>query len=74
MIHRAMLTFADHRAPARMVATILMLLMIPMTLMNHAVVIFGLNAIRAARLTGDSGAPSACETKSKISVVTICCA
>ena len=61
-------------APARMIASMEMLLMMPMTLVNHAVVMLGLNAIRTARLTGDRGAPSEWETKSEISVVTICCA
>ena len=32
------------------------LLMMPMTLVNQAVVTFGLKAMRTTRLTGDSGA------------------
>ena len=60
-------------APARMIASIVTLLMMPITLVNQAVVTFGLKAMRTARLTGDSGAPSACERKSAISVVMICC-
>ena len=50
------------------------LLMMPITLVNHAVVTFGLKAMRTARLTGDSGAPSEWERKSRDLVVTICCA
>ena len=52
-------------APARMIASMVTLLMIPITLVNHAVVTFGLKAIRTSRLTGDSGAPSAWERKSR---------
>ncbi len=39
-------------APARMMASMVTLLMMPMTLVNQAVVTFGLNAIRTSRLTG----------------------
>ena len=42
-------------APARMIASIVTLLMMPMTLVNHAVVTLGLKAMRTTRLTGDSG-------------------
>ncbi len=59
-------------APARMIASIVTLLMMPMTLVNHAVVTFGLNAMRTSRLTGASAVPSACDRKSWISVVMIC--
>ena len=51
-------------APARMIASIVTLLMMPITLVNHAVVTFGLKAIRTSRLTGDNGAPSERERKS----------
>ena len=51
-------------APARMIASMLMLLMMPITLVNHAVVRLGLYSIRTLRLTGGSGAPSVCERKS----------
>ncbi len=46
-------------APARMIASMLILLMIPITLVNHAVVRFGLKAILTSRLTVDSDTPSA---------------
>ena len=59
-------------APARIIASMVTLLMIPMTLVNHAVVMLGLNAMRTSRLTGDSGVPSARERKSCISVMMIC--
>src|SRR5260370_1399022 len=45
-------------APARMMPSMVMLLMSAITLVNHAPVMFGLNAIRTSRLTGDSGTPS----------------
>ena len=61
-------------APDRMMASMVTLLMIPITLVNHAVVMFGLKAIRTSRLTVDSGTPSEWERKSAISVVMICCA
>ena len=61
-------------APASMIASIEMLLRMPITLVNHAVVMFGLNAIRTSRLTVDSGTPSEFDRKSLISLVTICCA
>ena len=61
-------------APARMMASIVMLLRIAITLVNQAVVRFGLNAIRTSRFTVDGFTPYAWEIKSAISVVTICCA
>src|SRR6516225_8854583 len=44
-------------APARMMASMVTLLIIPMTVVNHAVVMLRLNAMRTSRLTGDSGTP-----------------
>ena len=61
-------------APARMIASIVTLLIIPMMLVNQAVSILGLNAIRTMRLTGVTGPPSARDRKLSISVVMICCA
>ena len=55
-------------APGRMMASMVTLLMMPMTLVNQAVVTFGLNAMRTSRLTGDSGTASDVERKSAISV------
>jgi len=51
-----------------------MLLMMPMTLVNQAVSILGLNITRTSILTGGKGAPSLRDRKSRISVVMICCA
>src|SRR5262249_3341892 len=59
-------------APASMIASMVMLLMIAMTLMNHAVLILGLNAIRTARLTGDGEISPLRDIKSLISFVMIC--
>ena len=39
-------------APARMIASIVTLLMMPITLVNQDVVTFGLKAMRTTRLTG----------------------
>ena len=61
-------------APARMIANMVTLLMMPMMLVNQAVVTLGLKAIRTARLTGGSGALAAWDTKLPISVEMICCA
>ena len=44
------------------------------TLVNQAVVRFGLNAILTSRSTRGGATPSAWERKSAISVVMICCA
>ena len=51
-------------APERMIASMVTLLMIPMTLVNHAVVTFGLKTTRTARLTGGGWAPPARDRKS----------
>ena len=61
-------------APARMIASMVILLMIPITLVNQAVVRFGLNAIRTIEIHRRQRTPSAWERKSAISVVMICCA
>ncbi len=61
-------------APESTIASIVMKLMIPMTLVNQLVSTFGLNSMRTTRLTGDSAVPSARERKSLISVMMICCA
>ena len=45
-------------APARMIASMVILLIVPMTLVNHAVVTLGLKSTRTSRLTGDNGTPS----------------
>src|SRR4029079_17002466 len=42
-------------APARMIASMVTLLMIAMTLVNQAVVTFGLKAMRTSRLPGGRG-------------------
>jgi hypothetical protein len=52
MIHGAMLALADDRRARQMIASMVTLLMMPITLVNHAVVTFGLNAMRTSRLTG----------------------
>jgi hypothetical protein len=61
MVHGAMLALADDAAPDMMMASMVTLLMMPITLVNHAVVTFGLKAIRTSRLTVDSGTPSVLE-------------
>ena len=48
-------------APDRMMASMVTLLMIPITLVNHAVVTLGLKAIRTTRLTGAGAVPCARE-------------
>ena len=53
------------------IASMVTLLIMPMTLVNQAVVTFGLNAMRTTRSTGASGPPSARERKFAISVVMI---
>src|SRR3974390_688368 len=58
-------------APARMIASMVILLMTPITLVNQAVVRLGLNSIRITRFTGEGGTRSACDTKSAISVLMI---
>ena len=60
-------------APARMIASIVTLLMIPITLVNQEVVRFGLKAMRTSRLTaGRCRALRRGRRKSSISVVMIC--
>ena len=57
-------------APARMIASMVTLLMMPMTLVNQAVVTLGLKAMRTTRLTGGDGRRLRVrERKSAISVV-----
>ena len=51
-------------APARMIASIVTLLMIPITLVNQAVVTFGLKAMRTSRSTGSDATCSRSATES----------
>lgn len=59
-------------APASMIASIVTLLMIPITLVNHDVVTLGLNATRITSLTGEAFTGSVRPTKRAISACAIC--
>ena len=56
-------------APVRMIVSMVTWLMMPMTLVNQDVVMFGLKAMRTSRLTGVAAVPSARERKSASSPV-----
>ncbi len=60
-------------APAKMIASMVTLLRMPMTLANHAEAALGLKAMRVARLTDGGRGPTLRETKSSISVWMIRC-